>query len=927
MNVRRRLRRVTATAALLALAVPLLASLAPQAGASGAESGQSTGVLRVIGKLPDPIGAPKHPQRSGSVIAVDDASRRMFYKYTDTNLVSHVITYDMRPRIPKQVATGVLGPEGDFVLATSFTVAYDSKRRQLALITPTLDAGGKSAPTGTASIVVFSDVSHKVVAKWNVAQSLPGYYTLGITYSAADDRYYAAGEFSSQQFIAEGGYVGGGKAVGPGSAIVALNPTNGALKWLRSVPECQQVLYSKGIGSLIARSRAQNALYFACVSGGTPGGQTYPGQAGLIRLHIDPAAADSAAAAKLPLELFAISGNYYSGGQGSGVTAFDPTTDRFFLQSLSFQTPGTYVFDGRLTAWVGFTPAASNADYYIGLNSGLGHLYIGMRRGSTPTEKTDGIVVANMRYAVEAGEFDPLISSTLITADAGSNRLYVRPNDTNAPYLVVEDLKPRQSRRTPEDYDAQTTDTADTATANITFAGSAFGFGAESVQVGGTGAPLTGVSQNPADIPGVAPGTRAVMGARGALDLRDGGAAAGADAAQADINTMQEYERQDPDGDGHGEVWPYPAGTCLDAGGRATTNSFRDNGPSGPANGGTFKVSCDLGKYLADTTSTMGASGSGATTANRSAYEAHAFRNRKDGAVVSTIATSEGVTFDVAGGLTVRLGRVVSTTLTTAHGRPGTAHALWTRDVEGVRVSNATGPIYTGSGCTSKVEAGPDQGKRASTDTCSALADAVNKVLPTRFRIQFPMPYVVATPMGAFAAVEQSEADYLQQTTVNDQGVIYRGDSVGVKPVPAVVTETYTDTAERSRTVTVLAATQSSVNFDAQPPYDQGSFGGGGGTGGGGGGGTSGGTTPGVPGTSGTTPGGTVTPGTSVTGPAPQAGIPVRDLGGYLLMRRSLRDAALLVLLAGLVLGGCGTAWRRRRLVQVLVTVTGKEAL
>jgi hypothetical protein len=919
MKIRRRQIRVAIVAVLPLIVAPLLAASVHSAGAATADSG---GPLRMLGHLPEPATSERaHP---GLIAGVDVANRRMYYVYANHDQFDRVVTYDLRPTIPKPIATGDLVKDVSLFPPSPYSVAIDGKRHQLVFITGNVDAGGTTVTLGNPTLSVYSDVSHKISATWNVATTLPGFYPFGVTYSAIDDRLYLVGEFAASQYGAASSYTFGSKAAGAVTTVVALNPANGALIWARPVRECQQALFTLNVGGLLARSASQDALYFACVTGGTATGQTYPGQAGMVRLHIDPKANDSATAAKAPAEFFPISGNYFNGAY-SGIAAYDHSTDRFYLQSLAPRTPGAWVFDGRLSAWVGFVSAPSASDRFVGLNEGLGHLYIGTNGGGLD-KPTDGILVADVRQTpVPAGEFQKIVTGAFLAADAGSRRLFVLRNTaytTKEPFLVMEDTTPVTNGEADVDYDADTTNTPDLPGNEVSYALGAAGFGAESIQVGGTAG--AGSVVGTPDVPGVAGGTRAVMSARlGGLDLRGGGAGASTQAALADINSVQSFEGQT------GKPWPYPVTSCLDTGGQPDHPSYPEGGSTGPGSG-TSTVTCDLGKSTVSAAASMGASGAGGTTVQRSAYDAHATRDTKDGAVVTTEASAEGVTFAAAGGITIRVARVDATSKSVAHGRPGTTSAAWSRDVDGIRITDQTGStVFTAPGCTSssKVEGG----RVVTADTCSKLADVINQVLPMRFRISFPMPKVTATAKGAFAAVEQTDADYFQQRVVNDQGVIYRGDSIGPRPVPAVVTEVYNDSTERSRTVTVLAATQSNAIFTVTPPfkYDTGGDGSGGDTGTTGTSGTPG--TPGRPGTPGIgtgskggTGGGNPSPQTLGNSGGTASGT---QLQGYLFMRRSLRDAALLVLLAGLILAGAGTAWRRRRLVDVLITVPRKEAV
>ena len=916
MNNRHLLRRTLATVALTLVTTPSLVVVSPGAGAVP----EATGPFRVVGSLPTPNGPPRKANSQSHVIQVDAVGRRLFLLYEDASDRAQIVTYDLRSRIPRQIGIGSPGLFNDFPIANPYTVAYDRKRKNLALVSTSIDADGHHVPAGTGNVVVYSTVTNTVVDRWNILDRLPGYYPMGITHSDVDDRYYTVGEFSGHQYVVDGTPYLGAKPIGPGSGVAAFD-AEGTVTWVRGVPECQQVLFSKGIASLVARSRARDALYFACVSGGSPLGQTYPGQAGIVRLSID-ADDDTAKAADRAAEFFAISGNYYSGGQGSGVAAFDALTDRFYLSSISFRTPGAWVFDGKLTAWVGFVASASARNYFIGVNEGIGHLYLGTKSGATPSAPTDGVLVADVRQTpVPAGEFTPLVPSNLIVTDAGSNRLFVRPVDANAAYLVVEDLT-EVTHGTPsidDEYDKGTSNTRDTADADVFFAIGATGFAAQTVEVGGSGSPGSALGPaSPQDPGGFDGSTRALMLARvGGIDLRESGAAASAQSALPDLNTSKEFEENK-------QEWPFPNGACLDAGGRPVNQEWRDTHGYSE---GAWTITCDLAKKLVKADVRMGASRDGGVSVGRSTYTVTAIRNRIVGAEVKTTTAAHGIAIDVAGGYVVRIGSVSAAAETVAHGRPGTARALWTRRIDGVRVLTATGTeVAELPGCASRVEY--HLSKATVVDTCRDLSRNLNRVLPTRLKVDFPMPQVTATPKGAFAGIEQTTGQYFQQQVVNDQGVVYRGDSVGVRPAPAMVTESYTDTTERSRTVTVFAATQANSVFQVNPPFDYGN------------GPTVTPPLPGGPTTVGPTgptvggpvagPGGPAAPLPPTVPRAPgqnPTAIPTTNVNGYLFMRRNLRDAALLVLLAGLVMSGAGTMWRRRRLVEVLVTVPRKEAL
>ena len=68
------------------------------------------------------------------------------------------------------------------------------------------------------------------------------------------------------------------------------------------------------------------------------------------------------------------------------MAAFDQATDRFYMQSQSESLPGVWVFDGRLSAWVGFIGALDLTIAYAGNNQLNGRYYIGGSSYMIPVE-------------------------------------------------------------------------------------------------------------------------------------------------------------------------------------------------------------------------------------------------------------------------------------------------------------------------------------------------------------------------------------------------------------------------------------------------------------------------------------------------------------------------------------------------------------
>jgi hypothetical protein len=885
----------------------------PTADAAGRDSGSSTsGPLRVIGHLPEPA-AHSVRRYSGHIVQVDAAHRRMFYAYTDNNLIDHIVTYDLRPRIPQPGASGVLGPDGGFTFSP-FVDSIDSKRNHLLLTGSNIQAGGQQLTTGNPNITVFDVRRSGVLTTWDMEKILPGFFPIGMTYSRADDRIYLVGEFSGTVYGANSIFSFGSKAVGPGTAVVALTPDTGKLLWVRPVPQCQQVLNSLNIGGLIARSAIRPALYLPCVTGATPSGNTYPGQAGLLRLDIDPKADSTDQAVTFPVEFFPISGQYFN-GSGEGIATFDYREDRFFLQSLAPKTPGAWVFDGKLSAWVGFVPAPNWTDQFAGYNQGLGHLYIGLYSGTNPPLSTDGTVVADGRQTpVQTGTFEPLVTGGFIPTDSGSNRLFALAADASTtlePYKVIADRSPRQHPQSPLDYDALTDGVTEDAAAFVTYSADVNAYGADVALVGGMSGPLS-VSGSLDIQPPVAGGTRGLMTARiGGLGLRPAGASASAQSVVADLNTTKDYQTSGPLG-----AWPYEVVSCLDSGGGIKPQSTDTNRSSAA-------VDCSLAKARSHGESDAAAVAAGPLRVGNSTTDATSWRDAVRGSRTSVDATSSGISVGVPGVGRLRVGSLSAHLTTRAHGMNGTAVASYQRSVDGVRIVDPHGKLLLGPvACSTTVTAAAGH-KPTVHDSCGPLARAVNEITQTRLRLNFPLPQSIATPRGAYAAVQQSDSRFFEERTVNDQGVVFPHDSTAQRPSPAMQLELFNDTTERSRLLAQFAAVQGDAIFDTsaasatqQSPPPPGSVPGP----------KAPGVAPPATGTDGSVhlPGGATTTGAGQ--PPAVAANPVSGLTGWLLLHRSLRDALLLAGILALAAGAGLLAARRHQLLTAMTATTERPS-
>jgi len=199
MSRRRFIRRVAATLAITVLTGPLFAAFAPQSGADAAGGYP----LREVGSVPIPKGPVKSPQSQAKVLAIDPVARRMYYMYGDSDANAWLVTYDISAPIPKQVLpVAPMGKLSEYDKSTRYTVAFDAKRRQLAILSDAYrsDSGSGPEDTGTHSIVVFSAPQNRIVGRWDITTKiLPGFAVMGLTYAARDDRYYLVGEFTANR--------------------------------------------------------------------------------------------------------------------------------------------------------------------------------------------------------------------------------------------------------------------------------------------------------------------------------------------------------------------------------------------------------------------------------------------------------------------------------------------------------------------------------------------------------------------------------------------------------------------------------------------------------------------------------------------------------------------------------------------------------
>jgi hypothetical protein len=908
--------RAGGLAALCLVVLALLASTVAIAPGIGAAVEEEHGGLRLLGKLVQPKEAYDDFTKGTVKLArIDVSARRLYYFYGDRRNMFHIREYDVRTPIPSFVRDAIVFPS-TIVSPTGIispkTITIDTRRRRMLLVNNTCSVPCDGGLPSVARVEIIDLKTLKAVGSFDLQTSAPGTQLYGMTYSEEDDRLYFVGEMEPVQGLGVVRENPSGVIPATVTVVVAIEPETGRLAWMRLVPECQIPMANRIAGALIARSKLRPALYFGCVRP-----LVYPGESGVLRMTITPGAT-LVDVARFKTELFPISGSYVmqDGIQGNG--DFDYATDRVFMQSIALRTPGAWVFDGSLSAWVGFIGSPDSNARRIGFDEQSGRYYA----GSDSPEPPSYVVAADGRSSpVPQGRVFPLpgtLQSEILT-DPMTRRLFMQINVSRGgnefEVFVYEDTSALPKPPMPTDYDALTVDVPEGPQTASNFAGDTNGFGVRALLVGGLGGARSACSGTGGDVDqceaiyspifaalsaasgldlNLSPADRGFFASRVAsLDVRNVGASASANALELDSVTSGEYvtKLQEPaaarveehtNEEARASVermlaWPHTPATCLDSGGNAEPQE-----KSGPGGGST--VSCDLSKPEASASTRFTAFSVGGVSVASSSFDSRARKDPALGIVTESTAVAKGIVLTSPDGASATIGEIVTVATTAARGRPKTASAAWSRTFSNVVVRDSSGNKTFQ--CT-------------DADSCDprAVVAAMNEVLSLRMRVYLPEADRITTPEGAFAGVQKSNADFLNSSTVNN-------DNSGA--VPALEIVVFNDSVEKSRVLIQLAAIQaSSIYGIALLPGDTGFSPG-----------------PGLvppippllpdvlPPTSGP-PAGTVT-----TGPPRSPG--AKLLSAALFLFRSPKDALLVGLTALLFVGAATVAARRRTLLRQL---------
>ena len=764
--------------------------------------------LSIVGRLPDapPSG---HYVPGDGIIGVDDKSGVLYYMWRNGDVAPNVYylrEYDLRTRIPKVIKDIPIGAYGSnpgqiqIDKMSPYVVTSDDASHRLFMLAET-EAGPE--------ILVVDTATGHVLPPITLASQVPGFVPQGLTVSGRDRRIYLVGQMAGQALVTITDTAFNGPVPASLAVVVAVNERDGQVSWVLPVKQCQKPLDTASTGSLIARAADRPVLYFACARPGS-----YPGESGVVQILSKPSAGQHINPG-FPINFFPISGAYGS----SGIAAFDPKTERFFMQSIAFSTPGAWVLDGKLGAWIGLIAAPDDHDTYLGLNTRNGHYYMAGRY-STGTGPRGYITVADSRQTpIPEGLVDAGVNAErFISVDPSTNRLFLYMDlqqaglskDVSTGWVILQDHTPDASVPRPLNYDALTSNASEGAGSVTNFSGDVDGYGARALLVGGAGGTISFAGEPPSSVDSYDRGFAA--SAIPSVDLRSSGASATSQAAVVDNQSASQYQSVGSQGGAHPPALPWVPTSCLNAGGKAVTQTSAD-----PAGAGQSSVTCDMADQKVDASSSFGRVSSSGVAVGSSSFTSHITRDEKRGIVNDTTAEARAVSISTPSG-ELSIARVTAEATTVAHGHRGTSLATWRRELSGIRVTDGSGTTQSIPDCeTTLVLHAGGKAPRVQQDTCRQVASQIDDALGVRVRIQLPTPELDATPKGAFAAVQQSDADFYEGRTVNSQGVVFESENPSLRPVPAMQVILYNDGTQHSRAIWQLAAIQASSIYTISP--------------------------------------------------------------------------------------------------------------
>ena len=819
---RRRARLIVGAGFLL---VVFVVSSMPQRTTALAQANTGLDVLGLLplGEFGEDLHAPK-------VIGIDHERRRLYAAIAPPSQPPRIAEFDLAAGdIPALIRVSE-----PFLPTTTNTspaaVMIDSKTRRAVFLTK------PQAGQGAQSLIFVDLETLTQSASWNLTEKAPGFVPRGVTYNPERDRFYLVGVFDGDANVSLVYNILGTNS--PTAAVIALDGQTGSLVWADALSGCDSPLLSQQSGSVIGLSEQRPVLYTFCSSGVTLYQPT--GQGGLVRLDLTDEG-QATGLADFPMQFFPVSGDYSGTATKSGATGFDPVRERFFAQSLSSRTHGAWVFDGLRSSWVGFIASPDDWNVFVGIDESTGkhfmaggdvldtatgtRAYINVTSGGA-TPVPQGQVFDPLLLKLPSGEEKAIAPWSDLVVDPLTNRVFLGARWDNPdkppkfegeiviPYdyglVALRDNTQPLSALTAPDLDALTNDLGD-AEAHLEYSSNTSGFGAQYAAVGGWENAYSRVTVpfftllnefKPANPANLQYGTRGATVAKvDSIGIAPAGSSASAIASQPDDSSQKDGAGQTQQVAPDDETLEFSPATCLDGIGEKAT--VAEGSPEQP----TYAVvTCDLkGLETVAHTHFSDQTGAGGVGVSSASFDGRTYRDPKRGVVSETTAVAEGIVFgDVeVGG--VAIDRVITTATTAANGLDGTSYARWERVVESARTIDALGFVSEAQSCRTVIESGKDP---VHEGDCAGIEQQANEVVKNRFRMRLPLPELIASPGGAFASVQETETDYLNGLSTNDDIL---------RAISGLEVTVFNDGPEKGRLIVQMAAIRSDSTFIRSP--------------------------------------------------------------------------------------------------------------
>ena len=583
--------------------------------------------------------------------------------------------------------------------------------------------------------------------------------------------------------------------------LTQLAANRASVLWSQSIPDCHLPATQSGApGSVtgVGYAGAAHSLYFGCTTAGVTGsGYQPPDPSGVGKVMLRPHG-------KTPtfdhFELFPKSGNFSQ----TSVSQFDPVSQRLLISDTD-PSRGTQVeaFQTGDDVYVGSVGAGLNELNMWGLDPVHGRFYVGepdARVGlsdfdTQPTPLQQGSTYGQYQFPPGAHASKQGVSYVLkqglqIPIDPATHRLLVYYTGAGLTYLnIFRDDVPYYHEPPAPDPDVNTINMAERPGVTAAeYGASAQGYGAVYRQVGGIANAFYNVTAPFANwdsgLP-VGSGTRELdAGYIGKITVDGSEASAAAIADQPDSpNTGADLQTAHA-------TWPFPQVTCVDFGG--TGKSVQEAGAA---------VECNQRNHAASASALGG--GSAATVAGTALGKSSPSRTTVFDVGTSSVTAKVAMTAaygtqtsvsSIARGITllsgqVQVGELVTTVTASAHGRPGTAHSVFTRVLRDVRLG---GRLLCASSCSA-----------------ASVAATINAEFPGRLRLEFPTPdpaLAKGSPGGYQAIAQRKRDQQVQEEQLNEQAT----DRV---EVPGMVATVYEDNVVPSRTVGYFAGVEAEAYY------------------------------------------------------------------------------------------------------------------